>query len=166
MKKHLLIPLILIALAVPAILAGHPRCCQADDPAPAQPLRDFPFVTVSGDTVSLAAIAAESKASRLQLLLFDPDCDHCIEVIDSLRADSALSREIAAGLTEMVAVYAADEPPTPDNPNYQKYARVAPLLPQEWTVGTDNGYITDNDLYLWDELPLLLTSPLSSKCPH
>lgn len=117
-------------------------------------LKDFPFVTRGGESTTLFAeidkITLSSTPDSLLLLLFDPDCDDCHALIEQLSE---------SGVAKVIAIYPVDEPLADDDPNLIAYYRACAELPQEWIVGIDNGFITADDLYTWEHLPLLLPIP-------
>lgn len=133
-------------------------CLECHGPQPVEVV-DFPFVTRDGEATTLFAeisrlssrLSCPPVQGNLCLLLFDPDCDECHTLIDSLKTLSDLW---------VIAVYPVDEPLAEDDPNLLAYRRACAELPDNWVVGIDNGSILDGDLYQWEHLPLLL--PLSS----
>lgn len=104
--------------------------------------------------------------AALTLLFFDPDCEHCLHVIDSLANAQALAREVEGGERVMVAIFPTDISLPDDDPNMMKYNTLAPGLPAAWYVGTDRGSILEGDLYWWESLPLLLEFPSRRPSPR
>lgn len=115
---------------------------------------DFPFVTRDGKSTTLYAeiekMPATPESSTRLLLLFDPDCEECQELIEQLKS---------APDAKVIAVYPVDGPLSPDDPNLPPYLRACAELPPEWVVGIDNGSILADDLYYWEHLPMLVTIP-------
>lgn len=121
------------------------------------PDADFSFETRDGHTSSLAAtLASVSPDTDITLLLFDPDCNECHALMDSLRNDAPLAEAIDNRQAAVIAVFPVDETLPPDDPNMVIYHKVCGELPASWTVATDNGSILLNDACQWDNLPLLL----------
>lgn len=109
--------------------------------APAAP--DFTFTTREGSTSSLAA----KKGRPVLLLFYDPDCDHCRDMVATLRNDPALAKILRDGKASVLAVDA--------EPDFEAWQRTAMHLPQEWTVAFDRSGILDKDLYRLDRMPTL-----------
>lgn len=118
---------------------------------------DFSFTDRDGEQRTLSEVITSAQPeARIYLLLFDPDCDDCHAVIDHLRDDPAIRAGVADATVKIVAIYPVDEIPEPSDPNIIRYRQVCQELPEEWIVGTDNGSISEGDLYQWETLPLLI----------
>jgi hypothetical protein len=127
---------------------------------------NFKFITREGEPTSLFdEIGALKSDTMVHLLLFDPDCEHCQEVIAGMIADEKLSAGIHNGQDAVIAVYPVPEIPEEDDPNLLIYNRLSGELPADWVVGIDNGSIFNTDACVWDQLPLLLHFPASSLLP-
>ncbi len=109
---------------------------------PGTPATDFKFVTRTGERSSLYA---QSSTSTTLLLLYDPDCDHCMETIARLREDPTLKSLVAEGKTGVLAVCVEGDRTLWDSTKNS--------LPKEWTVGADESGILDNELYVISEMP-------------
>ena len=122
---------------------------------PGMPAADFAFVTRAGQASSLHAevrALANLKPSgaaegRLLLVFYDPDCDHCREVMAALQADAPLARRVAEGALAVVAVYSGED--------RALWERTAPALPAAWTVGYESGALQDEGRYVLRALPTL-----------
>ena len=151
------------------------------------PDKDFTFVTREGKQTSLyAELRALPPSTRVNLLLFDPDCDTCHALADSLRAATPAPVPLCCknckqgspakgccgvrapeslaqgcckegGREAVFAIFPTDELLSPDEPDAAAYASFSTSLPADWIVGVDNGSIFDTDACRWDTLPLLLT---------
>ena len=108
---------------------------------PAAP--DFSFTTREGSTSSLSAM----KGHPVMLLFYDPDCDHCRDVVAMLRNDPSLAEILRHGKATVLAVDA--------EPDFDAWQRTAMHLPQEWTVAFDRSGILDKGLYNLDRMPAL-----------
>ncbi|MCH5335076.1 MAG: DUF5106 domain-containing protein [Alistipes sp.] len=87
------------------------------------------------------------EAPRLLLIFYDPDCDHCREVVSSLQGDPVLSRLCKSGRLKVLAVYSGDE--------RKLWADTAPSLPAEWIVGFEPGLIYERGTYVLRRMPTL-----------
>jgi len=115
---------------------------------PGTPAADFRFRTISGKTSSLY----DTKAPRLLMVLYDPDCDHCMETIAQLRADSTINSLISDGKLSVLAVYVESDE--------QLWRSTAPSMPSDWTIAADLSHILDSELYDIPTMPgLYLLGP-------
>ena len=96
---------------------------------------DFVYRTASGSSSTLH----KTMAPALLMVLYDPDCDHCMEVITSLRHNADLNSLISDGRLEVLAVYVESDPAL--------WQSTASTMPENWTVGTDLTGILDKELY-------------------
>lgn len=128
---------------------------------------DFSFTERNGAETTLFAEMAKLPAeASVSLLLFDPDCDHCKELIASLTADEAFNDGLRSGSNAIIAVFPVAEPLESTDPNLIAYQQLCAQLPPTWIVGIDNGSIFATDAYIWDQLPLLLQFAPSSQPSH
>lgn len=104
---------------------------------------DFNFVTRDGLETTLAA--AINKPTLL--LLYDIECAHCIEVIESLRNDNILAEKIGNGSLDVLAVCIEG--------NHEQWATFDATLPAEWISGFDLSDIIGNDIYFIQTMPVL-----------
>lgn len=102
---------------------------------------DFDYRTAQGESSSLH----RTKGRATILLFYDPDCDHCMEVIGQLRADANLNKLIDRGTVTVLAVYTES-----DNSLWEA---TAATMPQNWIVATDLTRILDNELYDIPQMP-------------
>lgn len=111
---------------------------------PGMTAADFAFTTRKGNNTTLHETDSEGD---LLLIFYDPDCEHCKEVMGELQADKALSDAVTSGRTKVVAIYSDD--------NYDLWKRTADGLPAEWMVGCDGGTLQENGSYVLRAMPTL-----------
>lgn len=87
----------------------------------------------------------EAPATDILLLFYDPDCDHCMEIITRLSADDGINRRIADGTLTVMAIDVAGDP--------QAWSATKGRMPAGWTVGTDSGTIDETGLYSFYAMP-------------
>ena len=105
---------------------------------------DFAYTARDGQFATLH----RTPAAALQLLVFyDPDCEHCAEVMADLQADALVRRMVAAGQLAVVAVYSGEAK--------DLWSATAHALPAEWTVGYEPGTLQENGSYVLRTLPTL-----------
>ena len=95
---------------------------------------DFRFATAEASENRLLTFA---QGEPLLMLLYNPDCDHCRQVIKELSA--------MEGLPQVLAV--CIEAPA------KRWEATRGQLPAEWTAAYDRSGIMENDLYIIRQLP-------------
>lgn len=105
---------------------------------------DFSFVTINGEHQRLSTIASDRQTL---LLLFDPDCERCRDLLFRLRHSSAINSAIANGRLTLLAVYTSD-----DDAIWQQTRKE---LPPSWLIANDRGIISEKSLYDLHTLPVL-----------
>lgn len=100
---------------------------------------DFRFLLRGADkkNMNLHGLATDKP---ILLLFYDPDCDHCLQTITSLK-----NSEIPT-YADIVAIYAEDD--------RERWSETADDLPEGWTVGFAIDPIQDDETYVF------LTSPV------
>lgn len=117
---------------------------------------DFSFVDREGNQRTFFGVTGSfPDDSTIYLLLFDPDCDDCHELIGKLRADKDLNEKLTRQTAAVIAIYPVDEIPDENDPNLAAYRQACKELPSGWIVGIDNGSIFSKDFYQWEHLPKL-----------
>lgn len=106
---------------------------------------DFAFIDRSGARRHL--LESLDADARTLLVFFDPDCHDCHALAAALRADAAVTAQIAAGTLQVVYISPYDSHPD----LWQAYADT---LPQEWIVG----YFPQEDVD-FDDLYYIATIP-------
>ena len=99
---------------------------------------NFSFTTRDGKKQSLHKL--KSKKNIL-LLFYDPDCDHCQEVIETLRNGE---------YEEKYTIMAIDT-----EEDRELWDETAPALPEDWTVGFALDPIQENETYVFDTMPTI-----------
>ncbi len=110
---------------------------------PGMQAADFAYVTREGGRQTLRG----TRGERLLLIFYDPDCEHCREVMEVLRTDARIRRRIEAGELTVLAVYV--------NGDRALWDRTKGSLPAEWIVGFEQGVIDERELYVLPALPSL-----------
>lgn len=104
---------------------------------------DFGYIARDGRRLRLSTTPGE----RLLLLFYDPDCDHCKEIIAALDGDAAFAEAVRTGRLAVLALYADGD--------RAAWERTKESLPAGWIVGFDTGEIRDGDLYVMPAMPTL-----------
>lgn len=106
---------------------------------------DFTYRTPDGRTTTLLQTLIEGQ---LLLVLYDPTCDHCHDIIKSLADDMRLNERIAEGSLSVLAINLT--------PNVDKKEWVAAdAIPSNWMKGDDMSNIQDDELYIIRATPSL-----------
>lgn len=105
---------------------------------------DFKFIDSKGAETSLYN---STDGQRLSILLFyDPDCDHCREIIRDLEASPVVNGMLRDGKISIIAIYAEGEK--------EVWNTVSNSLPAGWI----NGYSPDNNIEQ-EEIYILRRTP-------
>lgn len=114
---------------------------------PGQPAADFPLVDVASGERSTLMAAVNGNVETL-VVFYDPECDHCIDVIKSLDRSSSVRSRIESGSLKVVAVYFEGEEAMLDD--------VKGLVPAGWaSVYTPGNPVEEDELYAIRRLPTL-----------
>lgn len=105
---------------------------------------DFAYVDRTGRSAMLRKTPAKG---RMLLIFYDPDCEHCQDVMASLRDDAALSQMVADGGLKVLALSVSD-----DRALWEQTAR---QLPEAWTVGIVTSDILETQRYVLRSMPTL-----------
>ena len=105
---------------------------------------NFAYTTRRG---AKATLRATPVSSRLLLIFYDPDCDHCKEVMGELQENQSLSAAVDSGKLQVLAIYSGDD--------RDLWKQTAPSLPESWTVGYESGMLQENGSYVIRTLPTL-----------
>ena len=116
----------------------------AEKNAPGKKASDFSFVDRSGRPHSLLSLPA---AQYTLLIFYDPDCETCHDIINTVRNDTKLMGPVNAGQVRVLLVDVADDK--------EAFASDASALPAKWTVGFDTSSITDSEIYVFDTTPTI-----------
>lgn len=112
--------------------------------APGTMASDFSYETVDGTKGTLHKTA---EGVPMLLLLYDPDCDHCRDMLFNLRYNSALNLRLRAGKIKVLAVYTEED--------HERWKSGAGDMPALWDVCTDRGMIKERNLYDLRTMPVL-----------
>ena len=107
---------------------------------PGMTAADFAYTTREGNKTTLHLTNTDGE---LLLIFYDPDCEHCKEVMSELQAEKTLSD----GSVKVLAIYSDED--------HELWKRTAGLLPKEWTVGYDGGTLQENGSYVLRAMPTL-----------
>ena len=105
---------------------------------------DFEFELLSGEKSALSLTGSDGD---ILLIFFDPDCDHCRQVIDELQSNHFISEKIKKEGITVVAIYSGDEKDV-----WEAYSA---SLPSNWIVGYEPGEIFEEALYSIRSFPTL-----------
>lgn len=107
---------------------------------------DFNFIDSEGNRNTLHGLS-DGKRSLI-LLFYDPDCDHCQDVINTLKENRSIAEKIKSGEIAILAVYAEGDAEVWNN---SKNA-----LPAEWTNAFSPGdEIEESELYVLRHMPTI-----------
>ena len=106
---------------------------------------DFTYYLPDGTRRTLAATPA--KNDRLLLVLYDPECESCHEVLQQMAADASLAAAVQSGQLSVLAVYTEG--------NEEAWRKALPDMPECWTVGTDREAVKTGALYDLKAMPSL-----------
>lgn len=87
----------------------------------------------------------DTRGELLLLLFYDPDCDHCMKTIASLRRLGPLQQAVESGLLTVLALFADGDPASWHTP----------ALPEGWIDGLDATGVQERELYAFKRLPAL-----------
>ena len=104
---------------------------------------DFQYITRDNKKRNLWSV----KAEKLLLIFYDPECQHCMEIISQIIHDSDISDRLNNGKLKILAIY------TEGNENVWEANKNR--LPANWSVGKDISGIIDNELYDLKAMPTL-----------
>ncbi|MBO5186084.1 MAG: DUF5106 domain-containing protein [Prevotella sp.] len=86
-----------------------------------------------------------TEAETLMLIFYDPDCEHCTEMMDKMKGDTALHDAVTSGSVKVLAIYSDGDRPLWD--------KTKGGLPAEWTVGFDTSGIQEHGTYILRAMP-------------
>lgn len=112
--------------------------------SPGSQASDFTFRDRNGGTRSLYSLP---PTPYTLLVLYDPDCDTCHDLIARVQKHQQLTDMVRRGTVRMLLVDIADDE--------QAFRKDAASLPADWTVGIDCSGMEDNDLYIFDSTPAI-----------
>lgn len=107
---------------------------------------NFEFTTLNGETTNLMN-SLPSGDTNLLLIFFDPDCENCDVVMNRIRNNEEINKQISNNNIKVLAIYSGG--------NKEGWRRKGKTLPFSWTVGINSGEIEDNDLYFFPYMPTI-----------
>ena len=111
---------------------------------PGMTAANFAYTTRDGKNTTLHKTITDCD---LLLIFYDPDCEHCKEVMSELQENKALSNVIASKKIKVLAVYSGED--------FCLWKRTAAMLPADWTVGYESGLLQENGSYVLRAMPTL-----------
>lgn len=107
---------------------------------------DFPLVLIDGRESTLYDLIKDVDESLV--MFYDPECDHCIEVIETIAASDSVKSRVDNGKLKIVAVYFEGES--------EALPAVKEMIPEWWiSAYTPGNTIEENELYAIRRLPTL-----------
>lgn len=88
------------------------------------------------------------KGKPLLLLFYEPDCAHCMEVMEELKAMESLHAMVELGGLAVLAVF-------PGFDGRETWRETLGGLPPAWTTGFNDGTVYTEDLYFMRRMPAL-----------
>lgn len=111
---------------------------------PGEKAADFTFVYANGNRSTLYKL----QADYLILFFYNPGCNNCKEIIDSIRSSLTIKYMMKEKNLKILAVY-----PDEDLAEWKNYL---PSIPEEWINTHDVGtYILDQEIYDLKAIPTL-----------
>lgn len=112
---------------------------------PGSPASNFTYTLKNGKATSL--IQTPVKGSKLIVLFYDPECGHCNQVTESMKADARLANAIKDGKLTLLAVYTEGDE--------EVWKRSQSEMPARWIVGNDHQQVKDSAFYDLKAMPTL-----------
>ena len=106
---------------------------------------DFTYETPAGERMRMRETG---KGKPLLLLFYEPDCGHCMEVMEELKAMESLQAMVNRGELTVLAVF-------PGFDDRETWRKTIDNLPPVWKVGFNDGTIYTEDLYVTRRMPAL-----------
>lgn len=104
---------------------------------------DFAYVDRAGQRQTLHG----QSASRLLLVFYNPDCDHCVETLQWLQENEPIQSLLKKRELAILALYTED--------NQALWDETKSSLPQNWLVGMDADNIVGQGLYAFPAMPVM-----------
>lgn len=112
---------------------------------PGTPAADFTYETSAGERMRMWETG---KGKPLLLVFYEPDCGHCMEVMEELKAMEGLRAMVELGELTVLAVF-------PGFDDRETWHKTLGYLPSVWTTGFNNGTIYTEGLYVMHRMPTL-----------
>ena len=105
---------------------------------------NFVFNTLQEQTSSLYDVGQSVKYKLL--IFFDPDCEHCRQILKWLSSDMRLKKFIDRGLIALITVYTLDD--------VSAWKQYASTLPSQWlNVYSPDGKVDTDEIYTLRTMP-------------
>ncbi|MBQ7472410.1 MAG: hypothetical protein IJS97_08315, partial [Prevotella sp.] len=111
---------------------------------PGTTAEDFDCLLTNGMRTRISQVAS---TPQVLLLFYDPDCDHCHEVMAQLRQDERIRSSIATGQLTCIAICTGNEE--------SRWRESLQELPAEWITVYDSTDVGAKGLYDLRRLPAL-----------
>lgn len=97
------------------------------------------------DGVQTTLYRSLPERGNLMLIFFDPECEHCDEILGELIKDKELARLVEAGEMKVLAIYTGAKE--------AEWKRKIAEFPPAWETGIDGGAIDEQELYYLPAMP-------------
>ncbi|MCH5220828.1 MAG: DUF5106 domain-containing protein [Muribaculaceae bacterium] len=105
---------------------------------------DFRYETREGRRTTLYKTQVKNE---LLMIFYDPDCDHCKEIITALRENQMLKSKVEDKSLTVLAVYSGDM--------RELWAETSATYPADWIIGYESGAMQENGSYILRAMPTL-----------
>lgn len=112
---------------------------------PGMKAKDFKYITKDGVKSSLYNTPVGSEG--LILIFYDPECDHCKEIISALNQNPQIAQWIENKTYTVLAVDIAED--------QDQWEKTLDKMPNNWIVGYNTDGVEDRDLYYFPALPVI-----------
>lgn len=106
---------------------------------------DFTYETPSGERTRMRETG---KGNPLLLLFYEPDCGHCMEVMENLTKMESLHTMVERAELTVLAVF-------PGFDERKTWLKTFGKLSSDWIIGYNDGTIYTEDLYVTRRMPTL-----------
>lgn len=104
---------------------------------------DFNYVDRHGNRSNLHSLQSE----QTMVVFYDPECPHCMEILDKLAANPRINAAIANKELTVLAIYTEGKTDV--------WKNALDEMPPNWLVGCDQSGIVENDLYNLPAMPIV-----------
>jgi hypothetical protein len=105
---------------------------------------DFTFLDTKGESHSLYGTSTDRN---LLLVFFDPECDHCVQVLSRMRTEPNIMIHLMNGSLSVLAVYAEGKKKI-----WEEHKNT---LPDTWMVGFDKSKVSEKSIYDLKAMPTI-----------
>lgn len=104
---------------------------------------DFNYVDRHGKRSNLHSLQSE----QTMVVFYDPECPHCMEILDNLAANPRINAAIASKKMTVLAIYTEGKTDV--------WKNALGDMPANWLIGRDQSGIVENDLYDLPAMPIV-----------